>query len=304
MAIGDGRREIALIGAPSSAGARRIGQDRAPAVLRARGLAAALRAAGVDLEDRGDLPGFVFTPDPDHPHRQNLDPVIAMALRTADAFERALADARRPLVLGGDCTLTLGAIAGALRRHPRLGLVYFDGDLDLNTPDTTPSGIFDGMVMTHILGRGESRLAALGGKPLLLREEAVVLFGYNRGAGFIDPPEIAAVESSRLLRFPLEAIRPDAPAAARDALGRLRSVADAILVHFDVDVMEFPAADLPHPHGLDPDAAFEALRLFVNDPACIGVVVTEFNPDHDPDGVHADRLIRGLAAAFAAPPRR
>ena len=293
---------IALIGAPSSAGARRTGQDRAPAVLRSRGLVAALRATGVDLEDRGDLPGIGFAPDPVHPRRQNLDRVVEMALRTAGAVELALADARMPLVLGGDCTLTLGALAGALRRQPRLGLVYFDGDVDLNTPDTTPSGIFDGMVMTHVLGRGEDRLAGLDGRRPLLREQAIVLFGYNVGSGWIDPPELAAAEASRMARFPLEAIRDRAVEAAAEALRRLRREADAILVHFDVDVMDIPAADVPHPGALDPDAAFAALRAFVTDPACIGAVVTEFNPDHDPGGAHADRLVRGLATAFAVRP--
>jgi arginase len=288
----------ALIGAPSSAGARRTGQDRAPAVLRSRGLVPALRDAGVDLEDRGDIAGDVFVPDPAHPRRQNLDRVLAVARRTADAVEGALRDRKRPLVLGGDCTVALGAVAGALRRQERLGLVYFDGDVDLNTPETSPSGIFDGMVLTHILGRGEERLAAFGPRRPLLPEEAIVLFGYNLAAGFIDPPELAALEGSRMARFPLETIRGDAVAAAQAALGGLRGRAGAFLVHFDVDVMDFPAADLPHPAGLDPDAAFAALRVLAGDPACIGALVTEFNPDRDPDGVHADRLVRGLAAAF------
>lgn len=67
---------FALIGVPSSAGARRTGQERAPAALRAAGLLEKLRAAGLDIEDHGDLPTVTFHPDPEHPRQQNLALVV------------------------------------------------------------------------------------------------------------------------------------------------------------------------------------------------------------------------------------
>ncbi len=91
-----------------------------------------------------------------------------------------------------------------------------------------------------------------------------------------------------------------APAAARDALLHLESRSDAILVHFDVDVMDFPAADVPHANGLDLESTFAALRVFVTAPTCLGVVVTEFNPEQDPDGSHAERLVDSLVEALGA----
>ena len=69
---------------------------------------------------------------------------MEVARQVADQTDRALADARVPLVVGGDCSLSLGVMAGLLRNHSRVGLVYFDADLDLNTPETTLSGVFDG----------------------------------------------------------------------------------------------------------------------------------------------------------------
>lgn len=121
-----------------------------------------------------------------------------VARRVADEVDRAAAGGRVPLVGGGDCSLSIGAIAGLLRREERLGLVYFDGDADLNTPETTPSGVFDGMVLAHVLGLGAPQLAR---RPLL-REEDVALFGYNVEAGWIDPPELARLERSSMLKFP------------------------------------------------------------------------------------------------------
>jgi arginase len=291
---------LAVIGVPSSAGGRRTGQEGAPAALRAAGLLERLRAKGLDVEDLGDLPSVSYRPDPEHPRQQNLALVVEVARQAAVRVDQAVASRRLPLVLGGDCSLSLGVIAGLLRHHPRLGLLYFDGDVDLNTPDTTRSGIFDGMVIAHALGRGAPQLAGIGPRRPLLDEEDIALFGFDAESGWIDPPELEALEGSRMARYPLARVREDPMATAREAWLRLESRADAILVHFDVDVMDVSAVDVPHPGGLDAESTFAALRVFVGAPTCAGLVVTELNAELDPDGSEAVSLVDGLAEALAA----
>ena len=242
----------------------------------------------------GDSPPVSYRPDPEHPRHQNADLVARVARQTADRVDRAVASGRAPLVLGGDCSVSLGVVAGLLRHHTRLGLLYFDGDVDLNTPETTESGIFDGMVMAHLLGRGVPELAGIGPRTPLLHEKDVVLFGYDDESGFIDPPEREALERSRMAKYPLARIRQDAAAAAREALSVVQSRSDAFLVHFDVDVTRCPAADVHHPHGLDLRPAFAALKVFLASPACAAVVVTEFNAEKDKDGSDAVRVVDGL----------
>ena len=178
--------------------------------------------------------------------------------------------------------------------------MYFDGDLDLNTPETTKSGVFDGMVMAHALGRGAPELAGIGPRRPLLSEEDIVLFGYDVESGWIDPPEIEALERSSMSKYPLARVRADAAGAAADALTHLESRSDAILVHFDVDVMDLPAADVPHLGGLDAESTFAALRIFLAAPKCAGLVVTELNVEQDPDGSQTERLVDGLVEALAA----
>ncbi len=294
------RAGLALIGVPSSAGARQTGQERAPAALRAAGLLERLREKGLDITDLGDIPSVSYSPDREHPRQQNLALVVDVAQQAADRVDQALASRRLPLVLGGDCSLTLGVIAGLLRHQPRLSLLYFDGDVDLNTPETTRSGVFDGMVMAHVLGRGAPQLAEIGPRRPLLSEEDIALFGYDAESGWIDPPELETLERSRMSKYALALVRADAVAAARDALLYLESRSDAILVHFDVDVMDIPAVDVPHPHGLDAGSTFAALRVFVTAPTCAGVVVTELNAKQDPDGFHAERLVHALVEALGA----
>ncbi len=252
----------------------------------------------MDVDDFGDLPAVSFSPDPEHPRKQNVPLVEAVATQVADRVDRALASRRLPLVLGGDCSLTLGVVAGLLRHYLRLGLVYFDGDVDLNTPETTSSGVFDGMVMAHMLGKGVRQLAEIGPRCPLLSEEDIVLFGYDEGSGWIDPPEVEIIKQSRMSKYPLAVVQEDAGSAAREALLYLENRSDAILVHFDVDVMDFAAVDVPHPNGLDAESAFEALRAFVAARRCAALVVTELNAEKDPDGTHTEPLVDGLVRAL------
>ncbi len=293
-------KQVVIIGVPSSAGARLTGQERGPAAIRTAGVLERLRARGQDVVDLGDLPAVSFRPDLAHPRQQNVALVIDVARQVADRVDQAVASHRLPLVLGGDCSLSLGVLAGLLRHHPRLGLLYFDGDLDLNTPETTPSGAFDGMVMAHILGRGVPELAGIGPRVPMLSDQDVVLFGYDAESGWIDPPELEILERSQMSKFPQARVRADAGGAAREALDDLEGRSEPFLVHFDVDVMNFPAVDVQHPGGLDMDTAFAALRIFVGSRQCAGLVVTELNAERDPDGSHTARLVDGLVQALGA----
>jgi arginase len=289
---------VSVIGVPSSAGARRTGQEGAPAAYRAAGLLEKLRAKGLDVVDEGDSTPVSYRPDLRHPRQQNLDLVAEVARQTADRVERAAAGGRVPLVLGGDCTVGLGVVAGLRRHYPRLGLLYFDGDVDLNTPETTPSGIFDGMVAAHLLGRGVPELTGLGPRTPLLSEEDMVLFGYDQESGSFDPPELEVLEHSRIAKYPLARVRPDPAAAARDALSDLQKGPAAFLLHFDVDVTNISAADVHHPRGLDLGPAFAALKVFLASPACAAILVTEFNAEKDENGSAAARVVDGLVESF------
>jgi arginase len=91
------------------------GIEKAPAAVRDAGLPELLRAAGRTAHDHGDLPVERWRPDPGHPTAQNLDRVTAVAGRLADRVAEVLAAERVPLVLGGDCTVTVGAVAGCVR---------------------------------------------------------------------------------------------------------------------------------------------------------------------------------------------
>jgi arginase len=270
-----------------------------PSALRAAGLAERLRASGLDIRDLGDLPVVRFRPNPEYPKQQNAELVLDVAREVAELVGQAMDDGRVPLVLGGDCSISLGVIAGLLRHRPHLGLLYLDADLDLNTPETTLSGILDGMVLAHLLGRGVPELAAAGPRRPMLSESDVVLFGYDLESGAVDPYEIEVLGESEMASYSLPAVRADPVGSSRAAVLEFGGDFDGFVVHFDVDVTNLRCVDVPHPGGLEVESAFQALEVLVQAPKCAAVVVTEFNAELDPDGSEAERLVEGLVGAFS-----
>jgi arginase len=287
---------VGLIGVPSSAGAHGPGQEKAPAALRKAGLVGALRETGLELEDLGDLAVTRFQPDPANRKRQSQSRVIKVARQVADVVASAVERELVPLVLGGDCTITLGVIAGLLRHQPDLGLLYFDGDADLTTPDTTHSGIFDSMGVSHLVGEGDPELAHLGPRFPLLPQDRIALFGFHPYE--IEPDEARRLEKSAMLQFPVTSMDDRPVEIAAEARAHLEQRSRAIAVHFDVDVMdsaEMPLSNWPHYDALSLGETMRCLSVFVGSPRLAALVVTEINPDHDPDGL----LVRQFVDAFA-----
>src|SRR6202011_6292463 len=200
-------------------GAHGPGQEKAPSALRQAGLLGALREAGLEVEDLGDLPVARFTPDAANRKRQSQSRVVKVARQVAESVARAVELELVPLVLGGDCTITLGVVAGLLRQQPDLGLIYFDGDADLTTPETTHSGIFDSMGMAHMIGEGDPELAHLGPRFPLLPQDRIALFGFQPYE--IEPEEARLLETSAMLQYPVTSMNNQPVEQAAAARARL-----------------------------------------------------------------------------------
>jgi arginase len=289
-------RQVSILGVPTSAGSHNPGQEKAPAAWRAAGLIGELRAAGLDVEDRGDLPAAPYRPVEPVDGLRDVDRVAEVARGVADEVAAIRADGRLPLVLGGDCTITLGALAG----FGDGGLVYFDGDADLDTPERSDSAVADTMGMTHMLGGGSSRLARFGSRSPLLHPGQVVLFGFDPAE--LDTAEWTELAGRHLYAAPAPAVRADPAGQARQARSYLERRTDAYLVHLDVDVLHtglFPLANFPHFAGLTLEAARVCLNEFTGGEKFGGLVITEVNPDHDPDGQLIKTLVTVVAEALA-----
>lgn len=291
-------RNWEIVGVPTSAGAHHAGQELAPAALRAAGLAGRLETAGVRVTDGGDLPVTPFRVG--RPPYRNLDAVVRVASAVRERVAAVLAGGGTPLVLGGDCTITLGAVAGFGRD---VRLVYEDGDMDLGSlgdAETPSSGILDSTGIGHLLGAGAPELTGLGGAPPLIDPSRLAVVGGDpretddsgrgylreRGVYFTEGPALAA----------------DPAGTAQRALAAVTAAGGPLLVHFDVDVIDsgdLPLANFPHyGSGVTADQAFACLRELCAHPSLAGLVLTEVNPTHDPSGQLLDRYIDGIVSVL------
>ncbi len=161
------RPTISLIGAPTDIGAGTRGAGMGPEALRVAGLAAALRARGLAVNDRGNLAGPANPWGPAHNGYRHLAEVTAWVRAVHSAVASELAGACLPILLGGDHSLAIGsisAVAGFCRQRQRpLRVLWLDAHADCNTSNITPSGNLHGMPVACLAGHGPSQLCAIGG---------------------------------------------------------------------------------------------------------------------------------------------
>jgi arginase len=290
--------KIALLGAPTSAAAMSVGHEGAPAALRAAGLTGGLREIGYDVADLGDDPVQLFKPDEESPRARNLSRVIASLEALKPRVEQAVKSSALPVILSGDCSIALATVAGARRYFRKVSLIYMDGDADLNTPATTPSGCVDGMVVSHLTGRGAAEMVRFWGEPPLVREPDLALFGVAR----LDPPEEQILATSPLRRYLAADVKRMGPAAAAHAaIDRIQGNGYQFVLHFDVDVIsDFPATNYPGAGGLSLDEVREALLVFAQQKELAALEVTAYNPTKDPDRSGAKLIVDLLVEALGA----
>jgi arginase len=276
-------KRVAIVGAPTSAGAFAVGQERAPAAIRAAGFVDMLFKAGLDVADYGDVAAWRWKPDRENPRAQNVPGVLESAVAVAALVSAALADKRVVVVLGGDCTVELGTVVGHSDYVGRIGLLYFDMHADLNVPESVMPGALDWMGLAHILGRPGTVdvLRRIGPDEPLLRPSQILLFAHRSDQA--TPWEWNEINRLSLPVISLEEVAQDPSAAAVRALQVMESC-DRLLVHFDVDVIDFTDAPLSENTGrnigLRMETALSALGSLLKSPRLSALTIAELNPQH------------------------
>jgi arginase len=293
------------VGVPSSAASYAAGQDLAPAALRSAGLLEQLIASGLQVHDDGDLPHQIWSPDRDHPRAQNAGQATTSVQQLADRLHPLLARGDTVLVLGGNCTIALGAVA-ALRRLGAAapGLLYLDRHYDLNTPESTTDGALDWMGLAHALALPGclDTLAGAFGPPPLLQPHQVAWLG-------IEPQTATRWELEQAGRLGLhvtssQALAADPAGTARAALSHLPP--GPLAVHIDVDVLDFidaPLAENTDCRNTGPtlDQTTEALITAARDQRMRTLSIGELNPTRcagDPAAL--TRFVTSITRVLAA----
>ena len=209
---------------------------------------------GLGARDLGDVAEPLRPPERDA--RSGIiafEALVEGSLAVERAVAGAIGGGDRPLVLGGDCSLLIGAIAGARQAGLRPGLLFVDGHADYWDGETSPTGEAADMELAIIHGHGPSVLASMAPRPLADPARTAIL-GHR-------PHELDEDVAAERERVPDEVLQLDT-AAIREAgtemaaaLGIERAGEDPWL-HIDLDVLDaeaMPAVSYPLAEGLDWD---------------------------------------------------
>jgi arginase len=295
---------ISLISAPSNLGLRPPqpravpGTSKAPEALREAGLYTRMASHGAT--DAGVvLPGrYVDDAKAGVPRSRNQEALVDHAWRLAARIGAQLDAGNAPLVLGGDCSLLIGA-GLALSTRGRYGLVHLDGHTDFRHPGNSAKCFsIAGEDLAAAVGLHWPAIADLDGRSPYFRPDDTV------HAGCRDDDTFAA-EARGVIAQVIPASRIRQAGAAEIAASVLATVdrdeLDGYWVHLDVDILdpgEMPAVDSPSPGGLEPGELTGLLAALA--PRAAGAQVTVFDPDLDPDGGYASILTEILATGLAS----
>lgn len=175
---------------------------------------------------------FLTVDSPDDEALERADGVVGLH-SIAPRFRGTLSRIRTAapdliVTVGGTCGVEAAPVAYLNERYAGdLAVVWFDAHGDLNTPESSPSGHFHGMVLRTLLGDGPAEYVSELRRPL---QPAQVFLAATRD---LDAPERDFVEQARIYVTPPDAF-PDAGRLIEEI--RSRGFTRAY-VHLDLDAL-------------------------------------------------------------------
>lgn len=192
------------------------------------------------------------------------------------------------ITVGGDCSVELGAIPRVADRDA--AVIWFDAHPDLNTPESSPSHAFSGMVLRTLLGEGPAALVPAEPLP----SERVVL----AGARSFDPAEDAFLAERGIRMIAADDVGPQSLVAAVEATG-----ATSVYIHIDLDVLDptdIAGLAAPQPFGVRGAVLVETIRALLARFPLAGAGISAFAPASPEDAVEDLPTILRIIGALSS----
>jgi len=185
-----------------------------------------------------------------------------------------------------------------LRRLDRYGLLFLDGHADFYQPEASLTGEAADMDLALVSGRGPAVVTDIDGGRPYVRDEDIVLFAHRDTATALKYGS-QDVRETDITVLDLQTVRKAGVAAAAAASARQLAGSDrrGFWIHLDVDVLDdavMPAVDYRMSDGLDFEELVAVLKAAIGSGRAVGLNLTIFNPNLDPNRIVARNLVSAL----------
>lgn len=291
------RGPLTILGVPIDSVGTAGGTETGPAALR--------EYFGPEgFEDAGDTSQKIRGLERD---RRNgwlaFDDIVSVTSEVRERVAGLTAEGKVPVILGGCCTLLPGALAGARDTLGEFGLAYFDGHLDLFTGMTSPTGEGADFPVAAILGIAPDELTeALGHTPVVEPDRIAMLGARDQEELHMIDPFPSGLGIGRI-EYRDDLRHADLTKVGESVEAEMTSGGRKFWLHLDVDVLDreaFPATDYLMPDGMSVTELRSLIAPLAASDGLIGVDLTCFNPDKDPDGDYGRALAELLRSTLLA----
>lgn len=204
----------------------------------------------------------------------------------------SIANPRRIFSLGGDCGIEIAPVSFLNKKYNGdLAVIWLDAHADANTPQSSPSQTFHGMVLRTLLGEGDPKLVAASFSQLLPQQI------FLAGVRDLDPAEQQFLTHEHITSFTCEQLT-----------SHVNDIVDAIkkrgfshvYLHIDLDVLDpasFPHVKHPTPHGLSFETLQHIHHTVTSSLSPVGWSLVELIPPQD----EATQVMQQLASFYTHP---
>ena len=222
----------------------------------------------------------------------------------ADAVDQTIKRGSLPITLGGDHSLAMGTVAGAVRNAEKVGVLWIDTHPDINTPAGSLTGHIHGMPLAIAIGTAAEqfpRATNLAGFTPMLQPDQIAYLGIRD----IDLLEEDTIVEKGIFARTMDEWNDDGIIPGLEAaLSHLVNAGvDAIHLSFDVDVLDpgiFPGTGTRYPGGLTIREASQVLRYLGRwtEKPIKSMDFVELNPMLDPTGISTQAALHLLSTAL------
>lgn len=285
--------EIAILGIKMDLGHCNRGADFGPESIRQAGLIKRLEHNGLNIKDYGDV--NTKTSELLNQNDQTYLDIndIAQEFIKLNHYVRKLCiNAKFPLILGGDHSISIATIAGISSFYKNLGVIWFDAHADVNTPETSISGSIYGMPLAVNLGYGYPLFRKVGYDAPKVKSENVVLVGTRE----LDPGEYEFLKDHGIKVYSMNDIfRMGIEQVITEVLYHLGKKCDGVHLSFDMDVLDpfyAPGVRTPCKKGITLSDTILAMQTMARSRLITSVEFVEVNPNLDIDHRTARNLVK------------